>query len=474
MSEKRTMRVRFAPSPTGHLHIGGARTAIFNWLFARHNNGKFLVRVEDTDVERSKKEYVDSILESLEWLGLKPDEPLIYQMARIEEHKKAIDVLLKKGLAYRCFCEPREAAETIENLEKGFASKYDGTCREKTFTQEELKRPHAIRFKLPDDYVSIAFDDLIRKKVTFDLKQLDDFVILRRDGTPTYNFCVVVDDIFMKISHVIRGEDHISNTPKQILIYQALEAKVPEFAHLPLILGESGGKLSKRDAAVSTVEYKKNGFLSDALFNYLVRLGWSHGDQEIFSKQEMIDFFSLEKVGKKGAIFDKKKLLWLNGEYLRKLNLKKFLKSASEIYNDKLTNLTNLWENAILERLFELYRERASTVLELANSMILFASAPVDLDTNLIKKWLTPDTKNLLKEFLDGVGKMEEYDHVRTLELARHICSEHGVKLVALAQPLRLALTGGTTSPGVFELIELLSFPEFEKRVNGLVLVLGG
>ena len=462
-------RVRFAPSPTGHLHIGSVRAAIFNWLFARHHNGQFLVRIEDTDVARSKQEYVVSILQSLSWLGLDSDEPIVYQLSRIEEHKKVVDRLLEAGLAYPCFCEPKDLEKTLKDHEKGIAGRYDGTCRNKSYTKEDLQKPHAIRFKLPDDLRSISFDDIIHGMISVEISQLDDFVILRRDGTPTYNFCVVLDDIFMRITHVIRGDDHISNTHKQILLYQALGAELPQFAHLPLILGPAGNKLSKRDAAVSVIEYKKRGFLPDALFNYLVRLGWSHGDQELFSREEIVKLFKLDNVGKKGAIFDTKKLLWLNGVYLRDLSYENFLKVAADLDNDKLKTLTAAWERSTLTRLFELYKERATILLEMVDAMIAFAQAPDSLDVSLIKKWMSAQTKTLVKEFLERVGKMEEYDHESLLSLAKEICTQLDVKLVALAQPLRLALTGTTCSPGVFELLALLGRDENKKRIERLI-----
>ena len=462
-------RVRFAPSPTGHPHIGNIRVAIFNWLFARHHNGIFLVRIEDTDLVRSKQKYVDSILSSLRWLDLMPDEPLVYQASRVEEHKKVIKYLLENGLAYPCFCEPRDVEKKQENLEHGIGDRYDGTCRNKSYTEEDLSKPHAIRFKLPNDIDKISFNDLIRGEITFDLDQLDDFVILRRDGTPTYNFCVVLDDLFMKISHVIRGEDHISNTPKQILIYKALNANVPEFAHLPLILGPAGNKLSKRDAAVFVVEYKEQGFLPDALFNYLVRIGWAHGDQEIFSKQEMVDFFSLGNVGKKGGIFDIKKLLWLNGVYIRNLKFKDFLKSAADLGIDKKNELTSLWNEDTLNRLFELYKERSTTIVEMVENIIAFAKAPEKLEVGLIKKWLSAQTPELLNVFLKRAFYMEVYNHDSLFTCAKDICNEYKVKLVALAQPLRLALTGKICSPGVFELITLLSAEECQKRISKLM-----
>lgn len=463
------VRVRFAPSPTGHLHIGSVRAAIFNWLFARHNEGDFLVRIEDTDRVRSKQEYVDSILTSLEWLGLNSDEPLIYQSKRTDEYKKVINQLLEQGLAYPCFCKPEDAQEKVKKLEKGIATKYNGACRNKSYTQKDLEQPHAIRFKLPEHLKSISFEDKIRGTVTVELDQLDDFVIWRRDEMPTYNFCVVIDDIFMNITHVIRGEDHISNTPKQILIYQALKKDFPIFAHVPLILGASGGKLSKRDAAVSVIEYKKQGFLSDALFNYLVRLGWSHGDQEMFSKDEMIQYFSLDNVGKKGAIFDTKKLLWLNSVYIRNITFEEFLNAVKHLNNDKLEELTSAWNEGKLEQLFELHKERATTILQLVDDIILFALAPKNLDVSLIKKWVTAQTKILLEEFLKRSKEMEEYNHENLIKIAKLICDENATKLVALAQPLRLALTGKTASPGVFELLEILSLEEGNNRIRNLI-----
>jgi len=280
---------------------------------------------------------------------------------------------------------------------------------------------------------------------------------------------VVVDDIFMKISHIVRGEDHISNTPKQVLLYEVLNAKVPEFAHLPLILGPSGNKLSKRDAAVSVSEYEQMGILPDALFNYLVRLGWSHGDQEIFSRNELVEYFDLDHVGKKGAIFDIKKLKWLNGIYIRKLNKSDFLMQIKRICEKKYYSLTQSQKDPRLDILFELYRERATTLVDLADSIIAFAKAPDTLDTSLISKWLSPQTPELLREFITSFEELGELSHDKLLQEARQICEKSGVKLVTLAQPLRLALTGSTCSPGVFELIALLEKDEVIKRVNYLI-----
>ncbi|GMU19625.1 MAG: hypothetical protein AMXMBFR12_08170 [Candidatus Babeliales bacterium] len=308
-----SVRVRFAPSPTGHLHIGGMRSAIFNWLFARHYNGAFLLRIEDTDVERSKKEYTDSILASFAWMHVDWDEPVVIQSERIARHKEVAAQLLAQGKAYYCTCSQEQVVERIKN-KPGFDEnfiKYDGFCRDKK------NNSGAIRFRIPNNCQAIKWHDLIRDEIRIEPDQLDDFIIVRSDGTPMYNFVVVVDDADMRITHVIRGEEHIANTPKQILLYQACNFKLPEFAHLPMSLGSDGSKLSKRDAATGVFEYKAAGYLPDALFNYLVRLGWAHGDQEIFTKDEMITYFDLAHVGKKGAIFDQQKLDWLNGVYMR-------------------------------------------------------------------------------------------------------------------------------------------------------------
>ncbi len=464
------IRVRFAPSPTGHLHMGSVRVAIFNWLFAKHNNGKYLVRVEDTDVKRSTKEFLDSQISSLTWLYLLPDEPIVYQSSRQEEHKKIIQELVDKNLAYPCFCDPVDLeTKKANNMQQGKSSGYDGTCRNKSYTQEDLKRPHAVRFRIPDDMKFIEFKDQIRGKIRIERDQLDDFVIMRSDGTPTYNFVVVLDDIFMKISHVIRGEDHISNTPKQILIYNSLEKEIPLFAHLPLILGPSGNRLSKRDAAVNVEEYKKDGFLADAFFNYLVRLGWSHGDQEIFSKEEMIKFFDFDHVGKKGSIFDLKKLEWLNGVYLRESSFEKLFNSVDALNHNYQKDLQDSWSKEQLSNLFEQYKGRAIKLLNMVQDIIALANAPKVLDLDLIKKWLNENTPKTLQDFVTVLSELEKLDHTILSEAAKEVCKKYEEKLVALAQPLRLALTGKIVSPGVFELICILGKSESMKRIEVLI-----
>jgi glutamyl-tRNA synthetase len=460
---KENIKVRFAPSPTGHLHVGSVRVAIFNWLFARHLNGKYLLRVEDTDVARSKKEYVDSLLHSLKWMNLMPDEEPLFQSSRIEEHKKVAELFLEKKLAYPCFCK----STSVDEVEK-----HECKCSEKSYNQEDLKKPHAIRFKLPKQEGQISFEDVIRGKITIDYKQLDDFVIVRQDGTPTYNFVVVLDDIFMQITHVIRGEDHISNTPKQILIYQALGEQIPVYAHLPLILNKEGKRLSKRDAVVSVNEYCNQGYLADAMFNYLVRLGWSHGDQEVFSKDELVEFFGLEKVGKKGAIFDLKKLNWLNGVYIRNANLKDLMNAIGQMDGDCLSKMQKAWPAEQLENLLTQYKERSSTLLDIVNSIINFAEDPKDLDVNLISKWKCEHTAKMLEKFLEKLKEIQNPDHDNLLEIAREVVAEFDAKLVAIAQPLRLALCGGIQSPGIFELIAILGKDKSTKRIELLIKLL--
>ncbi len=440
MNTKQPVRVRFAPSPTGHLHIGGVRTALFNWLFARHNEGTYLLRIEDTDVQRSTKEYLDSQLASLKWLGLLPDEEMVFQRDRSPEHVKQAYELMERGLAYPCFCEPRDMDEVVQAHEQGIVNKYAGVCRDNIFSHNDLKKPHAIRYKLPDVGKEITFDDIIRGKISVSTETLDDFILVRRDGLPMYNFCVVVDDIFMRITHIIRGEDHISNTIKQVLLYQALGSQTPAFAHLPLILGKSGGKLSKRDAAVSVEHYREQGFLGDALCNYLVRLGWSHGDQELFTRDELVEKFTLEAVGKKGSIFDMKKLEWLNAMYMRQASFSNIMQALEDMNPATVTQLQVTWSAQQLEALVRLYGQRAITLVQLYNDIMSFAHDPQQLDVALIAKWQTPNTILMLQEFLASLQSVE-CTHAALLEVAQKIADKYQEKLVGVAQALRLALT---------------------------------
>jgi len=460
------IRVRFAPSPTGHLHVGSARVAIFNWLFAKHVGGKYLLRIEDTDVLRSKKEYELSIIDSLKWLDIVSDEPIVYQLSRVEEHKKIANLLMKKGLAYPCFCESISYEERIEA--GNTLGKYNGCCREKKYTADDLKKPHAVRLKAPQGNGAVKFEDLIRGQISFDYDQLDDFVLIRRDGIPTYNFVVVLDDIYMKISHVIRGDDHISNTPKQVLLYEALGASIPKFAHLPMILGASGKPLSKRDAATSIIEYRNDGFLPNAMFNFLVRLGWAHGDQEVFTKEEMIKYFSLENVGKKGAVFDLKKLNWLNGFYIRQYTNQEILKQFETFSLSILEKMKNLWSEEILLNLISLYKDRTFTLLEMGNEIINLATSPSNLDLTVISKWLTEKSKDLIGNYILEMEEDKVFSHHSLLEIAQMLAVKFNVKLINIAQPLRYAVVGKLQSPGIFELIAELGKEEALSRIKFL------
>jgi len=467
-----SVRVRFAPSPTGYLHIGNLRAAIFNWLFARHNNGAFLLRIEDTDKERSKKEYELYMFESLKWMGIDFDETPVVQSERMGIHKEVIEKLIAEGKAYKCYCSQGEIDQRLKERDghKDLFSGYDGHCAKHAEAQPENK-PFVVRFKLPKDKKEVIFNDLIRGEIKFELTQFDDFIIARSDGTPMYNLAVVVDDDFMDITHVIRGEDHISNTPKQILLYEACGYKVPQFAHVPLILGPSGDKLSKRDAAVSVLEYRDQGFLPEALFNYLVRLGWSHGDQEIFSKQELVSLFDLDHVGKKGAIFDIDKLSWLNGVYIREKTAQELSAIIQKDLGFNLETIFNAWGEAKLFKLLDLYKERVKTLKELVESLELLYNGPTEYDQKALEKWVTADTKKYVTALIECLEKItqEDFTHDMLAQQVKALSKELGIKLVALAQPIRISLTGSSASPGVFELLEIVGKQESIQRLRAFL-----
>ena len=469
-SGQNNVRVRFAPSPTGHLHIGSVRAAMFNLLFARHHGGSFLLRVEDTDTARSKQEYTDSIMEALAWCGIDYDETPVIQSSRIVEHKKMVATLVNDGKAYRCYCTPEEIIER-QKARDGYNdlfSMYDGACRKRQVSDKDEKKSFVVRFKVPREQKSISFDDCIRGQISIDIDQFDDFIIARSDGTPMYNLVVVIDDAFMKISHVIRGEDHISNTPKQIMLYRACGFDIPKFAHLPLILGPSGDRLSKRDAATSVLDYKKDGYLPAALFNYLVRLGWSHGDQEIFTRQELVSYFSLEKVGKKGAIFDPAKLLWLNGVYLRRMESSAIERCIVKDIDPKLMNKLSNWTSAQRATLIDLYKERVKTLKDLAQQLLVLHNGPRDFDDKAIKKWIKPETKEHLERLVAVLEKTESFTHDDLAHAIKALCKDLSIKLVALAQPIRIALTGTSASPGIFVLLEIVGKKEVVNRLTAL------
>ncbi len=465
-----SVRVRFAPSPTGHLHIGGLRAALFNWLFARSQKGSFLIRIEDTDYERSTKEYQQSILDSFSWSGIESDEPIVIQSERAPEHVRAAYEMVTQGKAYICTCSSHELEKRLginAALGAGY-TRYDGTCRDKKYNHNDLKQPFVIRFKIPAHQDAIVFNDLIRNEISFEPDILDDFIIVRSGNLPMYNFVVVLDDAFMGITHVIRGEDHISNTPKQILLYQALGYTLPQFGHLPLILGPDGARLSKRDAATSVLDYKKNGFLAQALINYLVRLGWSAGDQEIFTLEELINQFSLQAIGKKGAIFDIKKLEWVNSVYLKQKSGRELLTIILRDTEPALNLRCPGWSEAQIIYALELYKGRVKTLFELAQEITTLFLPPTKYNEKDCTAWLTQSTANSLAPLFSQLKTIEPWESAQLSSVIKQYSQEYLLPLPQIAQPLRIALTGKTTSPGIFELMELVGKKEFFARTEKL------
>lgn len=462
------VRVRFAPSPTGHLHIGGLRAAIFNWLFARHTQGVFCLRIEDTDIVRSLPEYTDSILDSLRWCSIQPDEPLLVQTTRLAEHTHALNQLLDEGKAYRCYCTPEQmASRQVEASGKEIAfCQYDGFCRTRT---DKPMGEFGIRFAIPTNRKSVVFNDLIRGTVEFSTDQLDDFIIARSDGYPLYNFVVVQDDAYMRITHIIRGEEHLSNTPKQILLYEAFGYPIPLFAHVPLILGPDGNKLSKRDAATSVLDYKRDGYLPEALINYLVRLGWSHGDQEIFTIGELIAYFDLDHVGKKGAIFDKEKLDWVNSMYIRALTPAALYEYTIAHVQPKLEQILSSWNKEKIVEFIALYQDRVKTIGELIHILDKLKVVPELYNEHDVATWLTPQALEHLELLMQRLEALEEYNANQVSIIMKQMCKEFAIKLVALAQPVRLAIVGTTASPGIFDLMGLLGKDESLRRLSSLV-----
>ncbi len=462
------VRVRFAPSPTGHLHIGGLRTALFNWLFARHHGGAFLLRIEDTDVERSTQEYRDSILHSFAWTQLEHDEEIVTQSERIAEHQKVAEQLIKQGKAYRCFCSPEEVVARYGKATDGDAFvMYDGYCRNRTTQESDNSRACVVRFKLPEDRQEVVFNDLIKGPISFNLDQFDDFIILRSGGFPMYNFVVVVDDAFMKITHIIRGEEHIVNTPKQILLYQACGYDVPQFAHLPLILGPSGDKLSKRDGATSVIEYRKSGYIPHALLNYLARLGWSHGDQEIFSLSELIQHFSLDHIGTKGAIFDFEKLAWVNSVYLKAMTQEAILDAIiADVTPNFLTDQCVTRTAEEVKQVIGLYKERVKTLQHMVEEIDLVFNGPREHNNDDMQKWISADSRQHLTAIIAALETQNVFTHDNCAEIAKELATQLGIKLVTLLQPIRLALLGKASGPGVFDLLAVIGKEESIERLR--------
>jgi glutamyl-tRNA synthetase len=456
-----TIKVRFAPSPTGFLHIGGVRTALFNWLFARHHGGKFVLRIEDTDHERSTEESIAEILESMKWLGLDWDEGPYRQTERQEIYSQKVDQLLKEGKAYRCYCTPEELdRKRNEAQKKGLKPKYDGTCRERA----DQQTPSVIRFKAPLEG-SVVVDDLLRGKVVFDVGELDDLILQRTDGSPTYNFVVVVDDADMAITHVIRGDDHLSNTPRQCLLYDALNFSRPKFAHISMILGQDKARLSKRHGATSALVYRDMGYLPSAMINYLARLGWSHGDQEIFSREEMIQHFSFDSVNTSAAVFDPDKLSWLNEHYIKTTPPEELAQHLEPV----LVRTGVLKEGhglAEIAKVIPALNERAKTLVEMAEKSTFYFNKEVEFDEKAKNKFLTADARPLLEKVIAGLSQLENFSAEDIETLFKKIVEEEGTKLGKLAQPVRVALTGTTVSPGIYDVILLLGKEETLTRLK--------
>ena len=443
------------------------RTALFNWLFARHHGGKFILRIEDTDISRSTEESIQEILESMRWLGLDWDEGPFRQTERQEIYTKKIMHLLSTGKAYHCYCTPEELDQKRNDAQKaGLKPKYDGTCRKRTDTPE---KPYVVRFKAPQEG-SVVVEDMLRGKVIFDIAELDDLIIQRTDGTPTYNFVVVVDDSEMGITHVIRGDDHLSNTPRQCLLYDALDFKRPRFSHISMILGQDKTRLSKRHGATSALAYRDMGYMPDAMINYLARLGWSHGDQEIFSREEMIEHFSFESVHTSAAVFDADKLSWLNEHYIKSTPTQELAKHLEpHLVKTKVLQKDHGLSWQEIARVVPCLNERSKTLLEMAEKSAFFFKKQVEFDEKARNKFLTDEAKPLIEKIITELAALESYSLENIESLFKKIVEEEGMKLGKLAQPVRVALTGATVSPGIYDVILLLGKEETLKRLKNVV-----
>ncbi len=446
-----TVVTRFAPSPTGMLHLGGARTALFSWLYARHHGGRFILRVEDTDRERSTEEAVRVILDGMRWLALDADEGPYFQTQRYDRYREILGQMLARGDAYRCYCTKEELDSMREQqLARKEKPRYDGRCRQRTEPRAGVEP--AIRFKNPLDG-EVIVDDQVHGRVVFQNAELDDLVIARSDGNPTYNFCVVVDDMDMGVTHVIRGDDHLNNTPRQMNMLRALGAAVPVYAHVPMILGADGAKLSKRHGAVSVLQYQQDGYLPDALLNYLVRLGWSHGDQEIFTREEMIAAFDIKDVNKAASAFNPDKLLWLNQQHMMRAPVGAL---AAGLRAQLAALGVTVQDDRLLEGVVNAQRERARTLKEMAHNSLFFFREFAAYDDKAASKNLTGDTAPLLQALLEGLRGSSEWNAGAIHEIINAVANRFGVGLGKVAQPLRVAVTGGAVSPPIDITVALL------------------
>lgn len=450
-----TIRTRFAPSPTGYLHLGGARTALFSWAFARHHKGTFILRIEDTDLERSTPEAVQAILDGMQWLGLDYDEGPFYQTKRFDRYKEVIAQMLQDGTAYYCYSTPEEVEQMRETAKaKGLKPKYDGTWRPapgKTLPAIPEGRKPVVRFKNPTDGV-VSWDDMLKGTITIDNQELDDLIIARQDGTPTYNFCVVVDDWDMRITHVIRGDDHVNNTPRQINILKALNAPLPIYGHVPMILGPDGQKLSKRHGAVSVMQYDGEGYLSDAMVNYLARLGWSHGDDEIFSREQIIEWFDGNHMSKSAAQWDPKKLNWVNAHYIKQLDDETLISTVAPRIQARGGDVSTVDLKAVLA----LFKERAETLEQLANDAMLFCAPFKPAEEELLTQFITPEAQALVDEFVQAASTLTQWSSEELARIIKETLAKHNAKMPALGIPLRLLVTGQKQTPAVDQVLAII------------------
>ena len=456
------VRTRFAPSPTGYLHIGGVRTALFSWLYARHCGGEFVLRIEDTDRERSTQASVDAILEGMQWMGLDADEGPIYQSDRLARYREVLDQLLDQGLAYYCYCTPEELdAVREEQRSQNIKPRYNRKCRD----VDDPSRPGiepVIRFKNPLEG-SVIFEDLVRGRINISNDELDDLVIARADGMPTYNFAVVVDDMDMGITHVIRGDDHVNNTPRQVNIFNALNASLPVFAHVPMIVGADGQRLSKRHGAVSVLEYRDQGFLPEAMRNYLLRLGWSHGDQEVFSTEEMIGLFDLGEVNRAASAFDLDKLKWLNQHYIKEADADRLGGLLTEGLEARDVDISS---GPKPQAVADALRERAQTIDELGDKSLYFYSDFDEYDEGAAKKHLRPVAAELMSDIRGRLERLEAWQAPLIHDALQACVEANGSKLGKIAQPLRVAVSGTAATPPIDITLELVGKERTLKRID--------
>lgn len=449
-----SVRVRFAPSPTGYLHIGNARTALFNYLYARHHDGDFLLRIEDTDRERSRDAYTEAIFDAHDWLGLQPDEDPVYQSNRMDLYEEKAEELLENGDAYRDYSTEEEIEQAREEgFERGDKTAHTRLWRDRDDQPDD--RDYVVRIKAPLEG-SLTIEDEVQGEVTVQASELDDFIILRSDGSPTYNFCVVVDDAAMEISHVVRGEDHLNNAFRQLYVYDALGYEPPTFAHLPMIEG-----LSKREGSKSVQDYRDDGYLPEALNNYLSRLGWSHGDQELFSMDELIEYFDLDQVGRTASEFDHDKLDWINSEWMKRLDDETLARRWAPYLRDAG------YEVEVDDRLAAIagtMHPRANTLSEMTEKAGYFFTDDLERNSEDVDEYLTPDREAIFASLIERFDALETWDHDAIEDAMRGVCDEFDVGLGAVAQPTRVAITGGTVSPSVFETVEVMGRDETLSR----------